>query len=291
MLLYHYCSSDTFLKIIENKVIWHSSLDHTNDSTEGHEITNTLEALIHSPHNAQWLGNSGQRTCRLIADNLRNLQQAFAFCMSKKQDLLSQWRGYARDGTGFSIGFDVNSDNLQTVFQKSKPHEYLGRLEYLDIRYKRAEKQQILEDWLLDLKNILNGQALDKAVKLKHSDSGEEYIAFKNGPNAEKLRLHFLGLGAFFFAFKHQAFMEENEARTIIFGDLFPQTKDQWGGIGWSSKGNRLVPHIEVTYDPMSIKEVIIGPKNQTNPLQLDRFLDKHGLKNIKIIKSDAPYR
>lgn len=29
-------------------------------------------------------------------------------CFSKNGDLLSQWRAYAEDGKGFSIGFDSN---------------------------------------------------------------------------------------------------------------------------------------------------------------------------------------
>lgn len=32
--------------------------------------------------------------------------QAFTFCFSKDGDLFSQWRAYAADGTGVSIGFD-----------------------------------------------------------------------------------------------------------------------------------------------------------------------------------------
>jgi hypothetical protein len=31
------------------------------------------------------------------------------FCLSEEGDLLSQWRGYAADATGFSIGFSKDS--------------------------------------------------------------------------------------------------------------------------------------------------------------------------------------
>ncbi|MDP2064189.1 MAG: DUF2971 domain-containing protein, partial [Phaeovulum sp.] len=32
---------------------------------------------------------------------------ALGFCLSEESDLLSQWRGYAQDGAGFSVSFSV----------------------------------------------------------------------------------------------------------------------------------------------------------------------------------------
>ena len=37
----------------------------------------------------------------------RGQRSVYISCFSKKPDLLSQWRAYAEDGTGVSIGFDL----------------------------------------------------------------------------------------------------------------------------------------------------------------------------------------
>src|SRR5690606_28676010 len=40
-----------------------------------------------------------------IVEGYADSTEGFALCLSEKGDLLSQWRAYARDGTGISIGF------------------------------------------------------------------------------------------------------------------------------------------------------------------------------------------
>src|SRR5690606_30192176 len=40
---------------------------------------------------------------------LYNKPNPFIFCLSAEPDVLSQWRGYAKDGTGIAIGFDANT--------------------------------------------------------------------------------------------------------------------------------------------------------------------------------------
>ena len=47
---------------------------------------------------------------RLLLKGIGLFEKTFdglGFCLSEKCDLLSQWRGYAEDGTGVAIGFSV----------------------------------------------------------------------------------------------------------------------------------------------------------------------------------------
>lgn len=99
MMVYHYCSKETFKSIIESGKIWLSDISKSNDSTE----------LISEILKQKAKLSSSQTKERDIADKLIEAQDAFicwAFCMSEEGDLLSQWRGYGDDGRGFSIGFD-----------------------------------------------------------------------------------------------------------------------------------------------------------------------------------------
>ena len=44
------------------------------------------------------------------------LQKSYVCCFSKERDSLSQWRGYAADGTGLSLGIDASSIYNESTF-------------------------------------------------------------------------------------------------------------------------------------------------------------------------------
>lgn len=102
-ILYHYCSNATFLSIVESDSIRLSDLSLSNDSQEG-----------------RWVRKVFERYCRAhgVSDDhidaaLRDLDLtiefigAAGFCMSGRDDTLSQWRAYADDGFGVAIGFSA----------------------------------------------------------------------------------------------------------------------------------------------------------------------------------------
>lgn len=99
-MLYHYCATETFLSILRHRSIWMSSLNLTNDSTEGKVMIRSIlrYAALRGVYNGleRWLEQ---------ALGMINAGETFGFCLSEQSDLLSQWRGYADDGRGVSIGF------------------------------------------------------------------------------------------------------------------------------------------------------------------------------------------
>lgn len=98
--IYHYCSSDSFLKIITQNSLRLCNISHTNDYLESKYLAHWIIRLTESPE---------------VFNNLRReLEQTSAFisCFSDKHDSLGQWRAYAGKGTGFAIGFDINKINI-----------------------------------------------------------------------------------------------------------------------------------------------------------------------------------
>ncbi|WP_209421538.1 DUF2971 domain-containing protein [Melaminivora jejuensis] len=94
-VVYHYTSNDVLLKILEHKALRLSAKHHLNDTLEGDQFFALLKTHPSAPDS-------------LRIDDLRNALDPFEFfvtCFSSLGDRLSQWRGYAANGTGVSIGF------------------------------------------------------------------------------------------------------------------------------------------------------------------------------------------
>ncbi|MCX5827610.1 MAG: DUF2971 domain-containing protein, partial [Deltaproteobacteria bacterium] len=100
-VLYHYCSTSVFVSIIENRSIWLSSLNLSNDSLEGKLVAEIVARISTSDGLDQASSEELQKGVNFI----EQIVDGLGFCLSEEGDLLSQWRGYAEDATGFSIGF------------------------------------------------------------------------------------------------------------------------------------------------------------------------------------------
>lgn len=100
-VLYHYCSTNNFVSILSSKCIWLSSLSMSNDSMEGKLVAETIERLAKQQNFDGTSIEHLQKAVKFIEE----ICDGLGFCLSEEGDLLSQWRGYAADATGFSIGF------------------------------------------------------------------------------------------------------------------------------------------------------------------------------------------
>lgn len=101
MSLYHYCSAQIFVEIISRRQVWLSSMKLSNDTMEG-RLVRILSEKVFAMEGAN-PGNVDR--FRSYIEVLDEHFDGFGFCFSEEGDLLSQWRGYADNGAGFSIGF------------------------------------------------------------------------------------------------------------------------------------------------------------------------------------------
>ena len=155
--VYHYCSLETFYNILKNGTIRLSDICKSNDSNELKILKDKLyqaffeayknyhdEVLKHansySMENADEalsFINSTKETrefltsCNnfIIQENEKPWNRVWGICFSEADDLLSQWRGYADNACGISIGFSIDllhkigssiSENSDCYFQFGK---------------------------------------------------------------------------------------------------------------------------------------------------------------------------
>jgi hypothetical protein len=85
-ILYHYCSTASFLAIAQSQSFWLSSLSLSNDTMEGKLVASVIAHLAERD-------SLDQRTISSLQDAIGIFEQiidGLGFCLSEDGDLLSQ---------------------------------------------------------------------------------------------------------------------------------------------------------------------------------------------------------
>lgn len=282
-ILYHYCSNNAFHSIIENHRIWLSSLSLSNDSMEGKLVVEIFARIAKAD-------GLDQATTHRLLDSVSILEQGIdglGFCLSENGDLLSQWRGYAADATGVSIGFSKNYlDHASRAPEKSG--FTLQKVEYdLEIQ------ENLIKPTYIEIKKLINEGAFKSPGKRSFFDVRNDDEVKRDDEKikgaSSRLPWTVLTLIVNLFLLKTSAFREEREWRLISY---FVKTGDDM--CSFRALNDRIVPFREfklLESESGSIVEVILGPKNTTPNYVMESFLKQKGFANVKIVRSEATYR
>jgi hypothetical protein len=285
-ILYHYCSNNAFHSIIENRRIWLSSLSLSNDSMEGKLVAEILARIA----KADGLDQAATQRLQKLVSGLEQVIDGLGFCLSEDGDLLSQWRGYATDATGVSIGF--SKDYLEQFAEASgaseKPGFTLQKVEYdLEIQ------ESLIKPTYIEIKELINEGAFKFPGKRSLLDERSDDEVKKDNEKIKgafsRLSMTMLTLFVKLFLLKTSAFREEREWRLISY---FVKTGDDM--CSFRALNDRIVPYREfelLASESGSILEVILGPKNTTPNYIIESFLKQRGFPNVTILRSEATYR
>ena len=264
-LLYHYCSMESFLSIINSGVIRLSDSRCTNDAYENVWIMKPVRDV---------LDNAKQSNEKLVLElekyitGIGRKPVPYIACFSEMGDLLSQWRAYGDDGKGVAIGFEVKiSEGLPVTYEGMQ-----GVNDSLKIR-------NVVYDY--DVQRKLVDEIIHNALQ----------DVFTNVPSwVNSLKL-------LSYVYKHPAFREEKEWR-IIHTPLIYDNYMMDGGISalkFSTKRDTLASFFELPVTAIgnfvAIKEIVLGPKNRTLPDILHDFLEMRYYPGVIIRRSEVPYR
>lgn len=276
MLLYHYCSNYAFFEILKSKVIRLSPLGFSNDSKEGHHVLDVAERLV--PR------TSGVRNT--IREDLATgitRHEVLGFCLSEKPDVLSQWRGYSDDARGIAIGFDRNE------LQKAADVEKL----YLQkVVYKKSHLVRLMKPALRKIfeheESMPGPYGFGGPRRADTSEERERYYQWER--RNEEL---YDELAVLSYAFKSEFFEEEMEWRIF---KTFPVSDGQISipNVQFLVSTQLFKPFVTFPcrgFKPSLVKEIVLGPRNQTPPNILRLFLDEHGFGHAVIKQSLGTYR
>lgn len=116
-LLYHYAGLETAWKILDSDVFLARNIRFSNDSEEYKRGGKIVKEYV------QEHMDDGQKCKELEEKMYRGIQMYYMVCFCEDGNLLSQWRGYAKDGVSFGMDFlEEQAENAQifTVLNSSK---------------------------------------------------------------------------------------------------------------------------------------------------------------------------
>jgi hypothetical protein len=143
-VLYHYTDANGLLGILQSRKLWASDVMYLNDSKEIHYGHGLGLAFIQQFREDSMVYRSLRRGLGYLSSmiNEANVNDYIvSFCA--KPDLLSQWRAYGRNGTGFAIGFDRSV--LDSVIAPMDYHNMIASL--FPIVYGEALQQKLFTEF------------------------------------------------------------------------------------------------------------------------------------------------
>jgi hypothetical protein len=264
--LYHYTDLPGLNGIVSNNDLWLTHLRFSNDDeemTHGQNIVaEVLKEQTKKPEQGQlpYLNHLEKILGEPVTDGV------YVCCFCAKDNLLSQWRGYAANGTGVSIELDHKEFNFLTG-----PDCQHGLLRLWKVFYKEDQQREIIA----------------KAIE----------FAWKHQPNLpiEKRAQNAADAIQFFIpTFKNRDFEEENEWRLIFTPQPNAKVQPQF-----RTARNMLVPYYSLQKlgwnptQPLPITGLCIGPSTHKvlNAQSTQLLLKQRNYINVPVSVSKIPFR
>jgi len=278
-VIFHYSDLEGLLGILQSRGFWLSDARFMNDSEElynGRRIAaDVIEAYTDRLPRDGYREAVAEAGRRIRGDEAAKVYFS-SFCMDG--DLLEQWRAYAINGKGVSIGFDLSGANLRH-FQK------LPTLSVHKVVYDDALKREVIRI-ILDR----YGQSYAReAGKRAGDDLAKDYCR------------ELVGMAGYFSCFfKNAAFATEKEVRLVATGDVAARFSRMHFRV---SKG-AVVPYVcsselvaprggPETSEPLPVSRVIVGPTSNQDLMVagLREFFLHNGYDPDLVVRSKVPYR
>jgi hypothetical protein len=261
--LYHYTDLYGLTGIIGNHDLWLTHSRYSNDDeemTHGLSVVNAAigsvgDAKVHDPvylEKLAWLVNEPEGV--------------YICCFCEKDDLLSQWRGYAANGTGVSLQFSTREFS-----DVAGPDNLQGLLRFWKVFYDPKTQTDIVLQAIKHYAPAANpGQALDVLARQA----------------ADAIRF-------FIPTFKNAGFAEESECRLVFTPAPGTPIKPRF-----RVSRNMLVPYysfrelIGTGLPLLPIRQVRVGPSVQKRlNLESTRALLVQNGYMVPVVSSGTPFR
>jgi len=309
--VYHYCNLEVMYKIITAGKIRVCNALASNDENE----YNYAERWIKK--NRKFIADDEIGALNLledILDSVHEMMVPYVTCFSRHGNILSQWKGYAADGTGVSIGFDIEKikigtrklikelelSDLKRILKHWKDGACIEipSIFWTSVEYDEGEKDNFIRAMVNELKNALDDKEETEKIK-------------------ERMQAIIL---AALIIFKDKPFKEEDEIRIVVWDSLrFKNGDNERIDEGLEKKfevrNGKFIGYYELDIKN-SITKIILGPKctidknvdyvpyDEKNYLlrkddsknflsEFQDFLLSEGynLNNLILLRSEIPYR
>jgi Protein of unknown function (DUF2971) len=269
-VVYHYTDAAGLRAILEHSKVRATDTRFLNDR---HELTHLISSAHASVHDIARENKNGKLTdfYRQI-DRFRSVPSPnsyFVFSLSSERDDLSQWRGYARDGCGFTLGLSGSA-----IYKLARKDFVFTKVEY-DLN----RQQNILRLAHDEIRDALLAELAKKPQSMfdVYQEAAITYDWVIEHAAA---------------ASKHQSFRAESEWRVIMStSNQNPEFK-----IHSRISGTRIVPYAELSLADANgripLVEIGVGPGfSSGEQIQAVEFLLREFDYKAKVYSADSPYR
>jgi len=233
--LCHYTSQRGLIGILHDRAMWATDANYLNDSQEVIYAVNLAQKFFRNRTDKNLRFDMDMRNILDQTQRLAGTLPVYVASFSEEPDLLSQWRGYCSEGSGFSLS--VSADRMVTMARTEK-------WDFYKCIYEEERQINLLEQLLEEAKN--NDSSVAKAFPTQ--------VAF--------------GLLLLYFGtvFKHPAFKEESEWRAIkrTGGTPFVPPGETPVPLKIRPGTSTLVPYIPFPLtakdEPLELAGLVVGP-------------------------------
>lgn len=270
-VMYHYCSLNSFVSIVKNKEFWLTRTDYTNDIYEmryfDHQMIDIANRLVEQEEVTQ----EEVEGLKIFYDTEDRHEKMFIGCFSGKGEILSQWRTYADNAKGISMGFSVSklisTLKIQPIL-KILNEGYVGyKVKYLDNKMLDELKEEIIANIRKNGKYKLTNEDANRCIE-NYYTKGEE------------------------FKFEEEYRILYNPKQKLIRDYCF-EVEDSFyrqDATDFRIRDDNIISYWKMPIKD-SIEEVILGPKCKINVTDVTIFLRKNGFNNVDVRESKLSYR
>jgi Protein of unknown function (DUF2971) len=290
--LYHYTTQNGLIGIIEKRSLWFTNIFYLNDASEYRYTYDLVEEELNKKEQ-----NIARRfkypdeflINRFLKDNLEFWDLSdyvvdFVFSFTEKPDLLSQWRGYCGNESGYCIEFDYEKIIKFARYKDFKLEECI---------YEDEEQRKLIKDKIEEVYKYCKDASFIEILKKPKGLLSQMANTDEENERLNNIRRLFL-LGFIKYApiFKHPTFYQEREWR--MFRPFKKSTKVK---TKFRSGKSMLIPYKDIQIaecgEKMPIKRIIVGPTNQPK-LSKNAVIDllmANSIKFCSVELSKIPYR
>jgi hypothetical protein len=250
--------------IIESRKLFATDVRFLNDPGESTFGLDRLRAVIADYVDRSLSPCSELREFKRLTADLKWPYSSFVSCFCDDGNLLSQWRGYARQGC--ALGFDLQ------VLRSCNPDAIIHKMVYSHDEQRRLI-QAVLDD------NFGEGGT---GLPIAEDFTGPDQQTFINTAAKRLFEL--------FPSFKHHSFSEERETRAIQWYEFDGLDPD----IGFRDSPIGPLPYALLSLDDnnglFALKKIVIGPNPQMDltKTSVELFLTVKGLGELVTVEPSA---
>ena len=293
-LLYHYTDQKGLQGILENDCLWATHHRFLNDASECQGALDFFLAIDQIYSKEQETSPTYWIALRASLEKLTHLADPYFVSFSEEGevsqfsgDRLSQWRGYALNRQGFSLGFEA--DYLKKLAENLTTDLRLATL-LLPCVYDDEVKAKVVKGILQD-----HAAAFERISQERSALSQPRTEGIIDDPSwrsiFRELQTSFLSYTS---AFKHEGFKEENEWRLVLYVlDGVSGLNSIEFRVGTFGRTPYIKLPVGLKESDSSLRRIVVGPSKHKEQIVVSLRLElaKMGIHGVEVVPFKIPYR